>query len=130
MGSSATTTMPENALSELISKASTRKSPGCSYQGEILPVEAFDYLVREGGMLVDVRTVPEWQFVGVPDLTGCRGQLALQSWKVYPDMTVNPEFVEKMAAAGVDADTPLFFMCRGGGRSSQAASAICDSLSL
>ena len=73
MASAATVLSAENPLSELVTKALTRKEPSCNYQGELLPAEAFDYLARHGGMLVDVRTVPEWQFVGVPDNQGLQG---------------------------------------------------------
>ncbi len=89
-----------------------------------MPAEAFEYLVKHGGMLVDVRTVPEWQFVGVPDLVGCKGRLAMISWKVYPEMAENPTFLKDFEQLGVDKNTPVFFMCRGGGRSSSAAQAM------
>lgn len=123
MASAAPLATDQNPLSELLSAASARKNPHTNYQGEILPAEAFAYLVREGGVLVDVRTVPEWQFVGMPELEGCKGQLLAISWKVYPAMAENPGFLEQLASSGVAKDTPLFFMCRGGGRSASAADA-------
>ena len=112
MASAAPASFSENPLSELILKASARRKTGCVYAGDILPVEAYDYLAREGGMLVDVRTVPEWQFVGVPSLEGCCGTLAMICWKNYPDMAENPNFVQGLAETGAAKDTPLFFMCR------------------
>lgn len=124
MGAKAALNIPETSLSELVSRASARKKPAANYVGELLPAEVFEYLVREGGLLVDVRTVPEWQFVGMPDLEGCKGQLAAISWKVYPDMLENPSFAEQLARTCADKDTPIFFMCRGGGRSSSAATAM------
>jgi len=111
-------------LSELVNKASSRKSPHTNYLGEITPLEAFEYLVQTGGMLVDVRTIPEWQFVGIPNIAGTKGQFAAISWKVYPEMSQNEAFAEQLAATGVSKDTPIFFMCRGGGRSSSAAQAM------
>lgn len=114
----------QNQLSELISKASQRKRAGMEYQGEITPLEAYEYLVKTGGILVDVRTVPEWQFVGVPDLSGCKGEFAAISWKVYPDMAQNGAFVDQFAQTVPDKDMPVFMMCRGGGRSLSAAVAM------
>lgn len=123
MASASSLATASNPLSELISAALSRKNPATSYCGEITPLEAFQYLAKEGGMLVDVRTVPEWQFVGMPDLDGCKGQLLAISWKVYPEMAENAKFLDHLESAGVALDTPLFFMCRGGGRSSSAANA-------
>ena len=124
MVSSAAANTAAHPLPELVGKALQRKQPGTSYQGEITPIEAFEYLTTTGGMLVDVRTVPEWQFVGVPDTAGCKGQLAMISWKTYPDMTGNADFAEQLERTGVEKDTPIFFLCRGGGRSSSAAEAM------
>lgn len=124
MGATAASIASGNLLSELISLASKRKNPVSGYIGELLPHEVFNYLVKEGGMLVDVRTVPEWQFVGMPDIQGAKGQLAAISWKIYPDMSENAHFAEQLAQTGVGKDTPIFFMCRGGGRSSSAANAM------
>ncbi|MDX2072955.1 MAG: rhodanese-like domain-containing protein [Alphaproteobacteria bacterium] len=114
----------ENSLSELISRASARKNPACGYVGELLPAEVFAYLVQQGGLLVDVRTLPEWQFVGLPELSGCKGQLAAISWKIYPEMAENPHFAAQLAETGIAKESPIFFMCRGGGRSSAAANAM------
>lgn len=125
MASAAALSSPPDALLELVNKANSRRQGATSYEGEVTPAEAFSYLAATGGVLVDVRTVPEWQFVGVPDLTGCKGRLAMISWKVYPDMAVNPEFLQKFEHLGVGCDTPLFFICRGGSRSSSAAERLC-----
>jgi rhodanese-related sulfurtransferase len=126
MASAASLAAPLNQLSELISKAISRKNPAALYQGEVTPLEAFEYLVREGGLLVDVRTVPEWQFVGMPELAGCKGRCAAISWKHYPEMTENPSFAKQLADTGVDKNTPVFFICRGGGRSASAAQAMAQ----
>jgi len=126
MADAATLEITRDPLSELVSKASGRKDPRCSYAGELTPIETFEHLVKEGGMLVDVRTIPEWQFVGVPDLSGCKGDFAAISWKVYPDMSQNAVFAEQLAATGVNKDSAIFFICRGGGRSSSAAQAMSE----
>ncbi len=124
MASAAASIVAGNPLSGLISVASQRKNSSCNYVGELLPREVFEYLAREGGVLVDVRTVPEWQFVGLPDLDGCKGQCVAISWKVYPEMAENPHFAAQLAQTGVDKNTPIFFICRGGGRSASAAQAM------
>ena len=42
-----------------------------SYAGDISPKQAWDMLTQEKtAVLVDVRTRPEWSFVGIPDLGG------------------------------------------------------------
>jgi rhodanese-related sulfurtransferase len=40
-----------------------------SYAGDVSPADAWKALSQDSkAMLVDVRTQPEWNFVGVPDL--------------------------------------------------------------
>ena len=40
-----------------------------SYAGDVSPKEAWDALSGDKkAVLVDVRTIPEWAYVGVPDL--------------------------------------------------------------
>jgi len=124
MASASSQSVARDPLSELITKARARKTPSTAYQGDVTPLEAFQYIAETGGMLVDVRTLPEWQFVGMPDVNGCKGQLIAISWKVYPDMQENPHFVEQLERTGISSDTPLFFLCRGGGRSASAATAM------
>ena len=38
--------------------------------------------------LVDVRTKPEWLFVGLPDLQSLQKKTVCVSWHVYPDMEI------------------------------------------
>ena len=76
--------------------------------------------------LVDVRTLPEWQFTGVADLSQTQGTLATISWKTYPGFfMLNPQFAAQLGRiAGITKDTPIFFICRTGGRSLDAAVAM------
>lgn len=74
-------------------------------------------------VLCDVRTEPEWAFVGVPDLASAGKKPLLIPWQVYPAMQVNATFLETLRAAGIRPDQRLFFMCRTGGRSLAAARA-------
>lgn len=97
-----------------------------SYAGDLSPREAWELLVKEPGtQLVDVRTQPEWSFVGVPDLGSIGRKAILQAWQVYPQMAIDPEFVAKLKArlAG-DAAAPVLFLCRSGARSRAAAQAM------
>ena len=95
------------------------------YAGDISPQEAWKILgERPGAVLVDVRTRPEWSFIGVADLSQLARQPGLVCWQVYPDMNLNDRFVEEVAALGVSPDTPILFICRTGGRSRAAAIAM------
>ena len=81
-------------------------------------------------LLVDVRTRPEWTFVGLPDLAGLGREPILIEWQVFPDGRPNAAFVEQLAAQleqlGADRDAELFFICRSGARSRLAAQAACQ----
>jgi rhodanese-related sulfurtransferase len=95
---------------------------GDSYAGDVSPREAWEILKTEPkAVLVDVRTLPEWQFVGVPDLSGLGKEVVLISWRMYPSMAVNGGFCNQLGSAVVEADSPLFFICRSGHRSVDAA---------
>jgi len=95
------------------------------YAGDVLPEQAWKMLRENpGAVLVDVRTKPEWAFVGVPDLGSLDRAPALISWQIFPQMDRNPEFEREVAALGAAPDTPLFFLCRSGARSRAAAIAM------
>lgn len=115
----------DGALAALADKAAAHKLGGLRYGGEVSADEAYDFLKDNNGVLVDVRTLPEWQFVGLPDMVNAQGRLAAISWKSYPDFSANPRFAQELElAAGGDKDAPLFFICRSGGRSLDAAVAM------
>jgi rhodanese-related sulfurtransferase len=73
--------------------------------------------------LVDVRTEPEWAFVGVPDLAEAGKQAVLIPWQVYPTMAHNAQFVEHLRQAGFTPEHHIYFLCRSGQRSLAAAQA-------
>jgi rhodanese-related sulfurtransferase len=91
---------------------------------EISPQRAWQILCEEPrAQLVDVRTEPEWTYVGMPDL-GAAGKAVLRvSWHVFPSMTDNEEFLAQLIEAALATDQTLLFLCRSGGRSLAAASA-------
>ena len=98
------------------------------YAGDVDAAEAWEGLKAPDARLVDVRTRPEWTFVGVPDLSPLGKEALFLEWQAYPSMAVAPDFVERLAAhlaeEGVGRDAPLYFLCRSGGRSQAAAMAV------
>lgn len=99
------------------------------YLADATPEEAWAELgAPNGAALVDVRTVAEWTFVGVPDLSRLSAPLLRAEWQSYPSMQINPSFVDEvdaaLQAAGGDRDAPVYFICRSGARSASAAAAV------
>ena len=97
-----------------------------SYAGDVSPVEAWKGLSQNPrAVLIDVRTQPEWNFVGVPDLRSLSKKTVFVCWQIYPHMEIDPDFVAKVEqATGADKDAPLYFICRSGARSRSAAKAL------
>lgn len=92
------------------------------YAGDLTPTEAWEMLsARAEAQLVDVRTLPEWQFIGLPNLSVLGKKPACLSWKFYPTMETNSEFTAQLQREIPDKSTPLLFLCRTGGRSLDAA---------
>jgi len=109
-------------LGRLVVHAAENRISNLNYAGEVSPSGAFGYLSNNSGVLVDVRTAPEWQFIGTPNLSDTPSRLLLLSWKLYPSFIENPRFIgDLIAETSIDVDTPLFFICRSGGRSLDAA---------
>jgi rhodanese-related sulfurtransferase len=91
------------------------------YKGNVRPTEAYQRLRdNPNAWLIDVRTVPEWQFVGLPSVE----RLVRISWQDYPAMQVNGDFVRQVEEAGVPKAADVFFICRSGARSAAAAAAL------
>ena len=96
------------------------------HAGDVSPRQAWDTLqANEHAQLIDVRTRPEWSFVGLPDLSGTGREPILLEWQLYPSMGIDGTFAEKLEAElekrGVPDDAPLLFLCRSGVRSANAA---------
>ncbi|HLT78867.1 MAG TPA: rhodanese-like domain-containing protein [Ferrovibrio sp.] len=95
------------------------------YAGDISSAEAWNRLASDPvAQLIDVRTQPEWSFVGVPDLGKLGKRPLFVSWQIYPEMSINPRFVEELRAQGAEPGKPLYFICRSGARSRAAAKAM------
>ena len=108
-----------------------------SVQNDGKPVDAVDVettweslVSRPGAQLIDVRTRAEWTYVGIPDLGAIGKRAVLVEWQTFPDQTVDPRFVERLAgelkAIGAQLNDDLFFICRSGGRSPAAAKAMAE----
>ncbi|MGJ8534667.1 MAG: rhodanese-like domain-containing protein [Alphaproteobacteria bacterium] len=99
------------------------------YAGDVAAPYAYAAL-SSNAVIVDVRTIAEWNFVGLPALSP--EQLVVCEWQAYPDMQRNPGFVAKVSDeilarsnAEAPADAPeVYFLCRSGARSRSAAMAM------
>ena len=92
-------------------------SANTPYAGDLSPKETWEQLAAQpSAHLVDVRTQAEWDFVGIPDLRTLERQPHLISWQVYPQMAVDPAFIDRVKAAGAKAGEPIFLLCRSGVR--------------
>ncbi|MBA4274096.1 MAG: sulfurtransferase [Alphaproteobacteria bacterium] len=97
---------------------------GLRYAGDITPTQAWDMLSSDSAaQLVDVRTQPEWAFAGLPELTALNRKPLTLSWKFYPTFELNAQFLAQLSTLVPDTSTPLLFLCKTGGRSSDAAAA-------
>lgn len=98
-----------------------------SYAGDVQPDEAWRELqADQTSVLIDVRTQPEWAFVGIPDLSSAEKQPLLVQWQVYPSMQQNPQFAQQLEASGIARGQKLYFICRSGARSKAAAIAATE----
>lgn len=91
------------------------------YAGELSLDEAWAMLRDDDtAVLIDVRTQPEWMFVGVPVLDDVKKQVRFVEWSTYPHGTANADFLDE-ASSGIEPETPVLFLCRSGARSRAAA---------
>lgn len=96
------------------------------YGGDVPARAAWTALEAEtAAILVDVRTRAEWGYVGVPDLTGIGKETLFVSWDDFCSGTLVPDFPGRLKTAldqrGVGPDAPIYFICRSGARSRNAA---------
>lgn len=99
-------------------------SPAAGYAGDVAPATAWKILSENAGaILVDVRTKPEWNYVGLPDLGQIAKKPMLAEWQAFPGMQ-HADFVSTVAGAVSDKQTPLLLICRSGVRSVAAAKAL------
>ena len=86
---------------------------------ELTPPQAYEELAsNKKAVLVDCRTRTEWIFVGIPDLSRIGKQVVLES---IADETgqLNENFTTRIGEIA-SANTPIYIICKIGGRSANA----------
>jgi len=92
------------------------------YAGDVTPADAWSALQqKQNAQLIDVRSQAEWAFAGIPSLDTMNKTVKTISWKFYPQFNVNADFISQLEAAVPDKSAPLYFLCKTGGRSTDAA---------
>jgi rhodanese-related sulfurtransferase len=100
-------------------------SPHSDYAGDISATEAWEKLQADPrAQLVDVRTMAEWNFVGLPDLSKVGRRTHCVEWQSFPTGAPNQGFVAEAAGALPDKNAPVLLLCRSGARSRAAAIAL------
>ncbi len=99
------------------------------YAGDMLATDAYALLAGDTmSVLIDVRTRPEWAYVGTPDIQTLGKTPLFMEWQNYPSMEVDGQFAARLEAQlksdGVERGAALVFLCRSGARSRQAAIAM------
>ena len=85
------------------------------YAGALNPSDAWQVLDSAAdSCLIDVRCEAEWAFVGIVP-----GALLI-TWRIWPEMSVNPHFLAQLKQQ-VSPGEILLFICRSGARSHEAA---------
>ena len=106
----------EDAAGILDRAAARGIAGGVPYAGLVTPDEAWRLHRAGAAAIIDVRTRPEYEYVGrVPDSI-------LVEWRRYDEARPNPDFVDELAARFHRGAT-LLFLCRSAVRSHHAAAA-------
>ena len=93
----------------------------------ITSIECFNKLSQiSNSYLIDVRTKPEWEFIGVPDLSSLNKKTILISWHEYPEMNINKNFETQVVAMKIKKNDNIFLICRSGTRSLHAANHLLE----
>lgn len=92
------------------------------------PQETWEALQNaEDAVLVDVRTRPEWAYIGIVDPEALGRKPILIEWLRYPDMSVNPAFAtELLDQLNGQVPPKIYFICRSGVRSLAAACTVAE----
>ena len=89
---------------------------------QVTSIECFNKLSKiSNSYLIDVRTKPEWEFIGVPDIFSLNKKTLFISWHKYPEMNINNKFKKQIILANIKTIDNIFLICRSGGRSFNAA---------
>jgi rhodanese-related sulfurtransferase len=108
-------------------RSPVRATPAPGYAGDVSVDEAWRLLAEDpSAVLVDVRTMAEWMYVGTPDLTSIAKTPLLIEWQTFPDRSLNPQFLAELSRSVADKDATVLFLCRSGARSASAAMMATD----
>ena len=100
-------------------------STSLDYAGDISAIEAWDRLKNDPkAQLLDVRTMAEWNFVGLPDLSSIGRRVHCVEWQGFPSGSRNPGFVAEASKVLDDPKAQVMLLCRSGARSRAAAIAL------
>ena len=55
-----------------------------------------DLSIDDSSYLIDVRTKPEWNFVGYPFIKNMKNDIIFCEWAFYPLMQKNPHFEDEI----------------------------------
>lgn len=108
---SAASDSADSILARAAGRAAAKSLP---YFGEVTPTEAWQLMRSGAGLIVDVRTLAEWTYVGRVDGT------PLVEWRPFGAQQVNPDFIKQLGEQA-GPDIPVMFLCRSGVRSHAAA---------
>jgi rhodanese-related sulfurtransferase len=102
------------------------ENSGGLYAGDVSARDAWDGLAgSSGAALIDVRSRAEWVYVGVPVVSSVDKKTLLIEWDDFTTGAIVPDFIGRLKAAlaenGISDDAPLYFICRSGNRSRNAA---------
>lgn len=90
-----------------------------NYAGDVSPMEAYQALQNDpAAVLVDVRTPAELSHVGLPSLHEIGKQVATVPW--HPELS-QADLIDQLGGIGIAPEDPVFFLCRSGARSLNAA---------
>lgn len=111
----------KEAVEPILAAARERaRSLGVGYAGAVTPAEAWTLQQAGAARIVDIRTEPEWQFVGhVPGVP-------LVIWPRGGDEDELRDFLAQIEET-FPREEPLLFLCRSGVRSHFAAQAAASS---
>ena len=97
------------------------------YAGDMTSIEAWKILKNnKSSLLIDVRSEAEWTYVGVTDLRDINKKAATIEWKSFPNMTINPNFVNEVRKICPSPEIIIFSLCRSGQRSIATSRALTE----
>jgi rhodanese-related sulfurtransferase len=102
------------------------ENPAGLYAGDVSASVAWNGLSGSAeAALIDVRSKAEWVYVGVPVVSSIGKKTLLIEWDDFATGAIVPDFLGRLNSAlaenGIKDDALLYFICRSGNRSRNAA---------